>query len=416
MKKINALKKFSIFLFAVMLTATFTVFAAAEEAENEAIFNVTRFGASGDGITDDGAAIQDAFDACNEAGGGTVYFPVGTYCISRTVFFYSNQRILFDDNAILKRTVNEENNAETCGVFLCNWFETSDTNASTSSISCENVEISGGTFDGSGAIPQDSPINVAMINTCHADNVVISDCRFINNYNAHCIEINSSQNVYIRNCEFSDYTGTADNVRYNEMIQIDKSVNSALGSYLDSDVRVLRGYYKETRIDEISPDCKGSSNINITNCMFYGNEYCSAIGNHHSSAYTTVNSGITVADCNFSGGSGERGYITFDSHTMDIEIYNNVFEDGACGITVNRNDAGCVIRDNVFVNCSTAYKGSYSAFGNDIDGTTDADENDPLTGVIKQEEKETAKTLSFFERIVQLFEKIFEMIKALFTF
>ena len=46
------------------------------------IFNVQNFGAKGDGITDDTAAIQNAIDAAAGAGGGQVYMPTGTYIVS----------------------------------------------------------------------------------------------------------------------------------------------------------------------------------------------------------------------------------------------------------------------------------------------------------------------------------------------
>ncbi|WPN55379.1 M10 family metallopeptidase C-terminal domain-containing protein [Pseudomonas sp. P9_31] len=46
------------------------------------IFNAQNFGAKGDGITDDTAAIQRAIDAAAAAGGGQVYMPTGTYIVS----------------------------------------------------------------------------------------------------------------------------------------------------------------------------------------------------------------------------------------------------------------------------------------------------------------------------------------------
>jgi hypothetical protein len=45
-------------------------------------FNVKTFGAKGDGITDDTAAIQAAIDAASTAGGGVVFVPRGTYLVS----------------------------------------------------------------------------------------------------------------------------------------------------------------------------------------------------------------------------------------------------------------------------------------------------------------------------------------------
>jgi len=48
-------------------------------------FFVTQYGATGNGTTDDTAAIQAAFTACGTAGGGVVFFPKGDYKISATI-------------------------------------------------------------------------------------------------------------------------------------------------------------------------------------------------------------------------------------------------------------------------------------------------------------------------------------------
>ncbi len=49
------------------------------------VFDVTDFGAVGDGSTDDTVAIQAALDAADTAGGGTTFLPLGTYIVSATV-------------------------------------------------------------------------------------------------------------------------------------------------------------------------------------------------------------------------------------------------------------------------------------------------------------------------------------------
>ena len=56
------------------------------------VYDVTTFGAQGDGVTDDTNALQAAIDAANGAGGGTIVFPAGNY-LTRTLTLHS--RIVF---------------------------------------------------------------------------------------------------------------------------------------------------------------------------------------------------------------------------------------------------------------------------------------------------------------------------------
>ncbi len=48
--------------------------------------NVKNFGALGNGVTDDKIAVQNAIDAAKNAGGGTVFFPQGTYYLNGCVY------------------------------------------------------------------------------------------------------------------------------------------------------------------------------------------------------------------------------------------------------------------------------------------------------------------------------------------
>lgn len=52
---------------------------------NNGWFNVRNYGASGNGTSDDTTAIEKAINAVVAIGGGTVYFPIGTYKITRTI-------------------------------------------------------------------------------------------------------------------------------------------------------------------------------------------------------------------------------------------------------------------------------------------------------------------------------------------
>jgi hypothetical protein len=49
------------------------------------VFDVTTYGAVGDGLTDDAAAIQAAIDACEAAGGGKILVPPGEYSTESTI-------------------------------------------------------------------------------------------------------------------------------------------------------------------------------------------------------------------------------------------------------------------------------------------------------------------------------------------
>lgn len=53
--------------------------ARAQASPGPGVLNVRGYGAAGDGERADTEALQAAIDACAAAGGGTVYFPAGTY-------------------------------------------------------------------------------------------------------------------------------------------------------------------------------------------------------------------------------------------------------------------------------------------------------------------------------------------------
>jgi polygalacturonase len=81
-----------------MLCLCGIVNAAETSSQND--FNVRRFGAVGDGKNLDSPAIDQAIDACAQAGGGTVLVPAGTY-LCGSIHLKSNIHLLIDAGATI---------------------------------------------------------------------------------------------------------------------------------------------------------------------------------------------------------------------------------------------------------------------------------------------------------------------------
>ena len=74
--------------------------------QGETAFNVRQLGAVGDGMAKDTAAVQKAIDACAAAGGGTVFFPAGTY-LCGSLHLQSRLALYLDAGAIIKASPDE---------------------------------------------------------------------------------------------------------------------------------------------------------------------------------------------------------------------------------------------------------------------------------------------------------------------
>src|SRR5258706_2166431 len=85
--------------FKYYLLLLFTVCSIVASANN-IFYNIRDYGAKGDGITLDTKPIHDAIDAASNAGGGTVYFPAGTY-LSFSIRLKDHISIFLDAGCIL---------------------------------------------------------------------------------------------------------------------------------------------------------------------------------------------------------------------------------------------------------------------------------------------------------------------------
>lgn len=110
---------------------------------NNLMVNVKDYGAKGDGVTDDSANIQAAINDVRSAGGGSVFFPAGSYRISTTLKIYKGVN-MFGANTDAVRLLNQTGDA--CIQFLGQQendrlFVTIDNLTITSSTKSTNIGI-----------------------------------------------------------------------------------------------------------------------------------------------------------------------------------------------------------------------------------------------------------------------------------
>lgn len=255
-----------------------------------------------DGKHDDTKALQACIDALKD--GGTVYFPDGTYLVSAALIFYSNQHLKFSDKATVLRSDKSE---PLTRYLLASYSEPSWTGYN----GTHDVKISGGIFDGNAKLTEHS----TLVNTVHCRNITVENCRFVNCSQWHFIEINSSENVTVRNCFFdgTTYTVINDGLR-NEMLQLDWAGNNAYGPVYNCDGRLI----------EHSIDNTPCRNIVIKSNIFKCNGF-PAIGHHGDCGHCS----IEITDNIFDGPSGResksRGYIIFRPLVRGIKVMSNAF-------------------------------------------------------------------------------------------
>lgn len=277
--------------------------------------------------------LRSYMEQLEYCGGGTLTLKKGTYYISNAVCIPSNVKIVFEDGVVIKKTKaiyqTELDNHKVIFIFVPPSKEKKK----------ESVSGYGGTHDvtmtgiGNVVIDCNNKLPGRGMDMGHCRNIVIENLTFHNQYGSHYIELNSSQNVIVRNCnfwKFRDYKGDT----YKEAINIDGTdyaVNGFNHVWSKHDKTVCQ-------------------NIEITNCKF--TDLGTAIGSHtyvanqgqqcyHTNIRITNNVFFGSTNCAIRAMNWKNVLIA-DNSFRDIGIQNgaknfSIFMGGVIDATVTRN-------------------------------------------------------------------------------
>lgn len=277
--------------------------------------------------------LRSYMEQLEYCGGGTLTLKKGTYYISNAVCIPSNVKIVFEDGVVIKKTKaiyqTELDNHKVIFIFVPPSKEKKK----------ESVSGYGGTHDvtmtgiGNVVIDCNNKLPGRGMDMGHCRNIVIENLTFHNQYGSHYIELNSSQNVIVRNCnfwKFRDYKGDT----YKEAINIDGTdyaVNGFNHVWSKHDKTVCQ-------------------NIEITNCKF--TDLGTAIGSHTyvaNQGQQCYHTNIRITDNVFFGSTNcairalnWRNVLIADNSFRDIGIQNgaknfSIFMGGVIDATVTRN-------------------------------------------------------------------------------
>ncbi len=290
--------------------------------------------------------LRSYMEQLEYCGGGTLTLKKGTYYISNAVCIPSNVKIVFEDGVVIKKTKaiyqTELDNHKVIFIFV----------PPSKAKKKESVSGYGGTHDvtmtgiGNVVIDCNNKLPGRGMDMGHCRNIVIENLTFHNQYGSHYIELNSSQNVIVRNCnfwKFRDYKGDT----YKEAINIDGTdyaVNGFNHVWSKHDKTVCQNVEitnckftdlgtaigSHTYIANQGQQCY-HTNIRITNNVFFGSTNC---------AIRALNwKNVLIADNSFRDigiQNGTKNFSIFMGGVIDTTVTRNAFANVYVPVTIRQ--------------------------------------------------------------------------------
>lgn len=300
--------------------------------------------------TSDYFMFRAAMEQLEYAGGGTLTVKAGNYKISNAVYIPSNVSVIFEEGVVIDKVAAKYTSSltEAKAIFvLCDPSKARQDKVVGGYNGAHDIMLKG---TGTTQVNCNNKDNAIALVMGHARNVVINGIRFSRYYGYHLIELNSSQNVNVENCSFSDFTpSTTDLTSEGEKKDYKEAIN------IDGSGGAVRGFnYSWSNGDKTNCDT-----ITIRNNSFMN--IGTAIGSHNYSAegaallYHT-NLSITNNTINMTLNSGIRA-MNWKDTTIAGNTFQNIGKDdnGEYGVRLYgvymRGVVNTTVKNNTFNTC-----------------------------------------------------------------
>lgn len=281
------------------------------------------FGVTGDGVSDDSDALQNALNIAKINGCLNLTFRSEWLIkITKKIMIYSNTSLHLRGATIIRAFDNSDTGVNT---FACIY---------TSEVECgNNISVFGGVFNNNGNIYKNQ---ASIFEFVFTNGIIFRDCTFLNVSGAHAIDLSRVRNVSIENCRFMGFMDWAGNRRFSDAIQIETPLSSN---------------------DNIA-------SIKVSGCYFGPSEslpsWAVGVGNHGSTDGAQPVIDIKIHHCTFDGNSysGIRGFSRWENVDIGSNTFINftnpaiIFTGRKVSTTLRETSRDVCIHHNTFKNCT----------------------------------------------------------------
>lgn len=307
------------------------------------MFDVTSYGAVGDGTTDDRSAIQDAIDACGAAGGGIVFFPKGVYLLDSANPVETGVSLVIDSDNVTLEGLGRGNSiiklGEDLNISLVNF--STPTSVSVTACGIRRLEIDGNMDN----------------QTANSHGIRAGGSTFGLTIQDMFIHHTSSYGIGLQHDETKDCT--IDNVLIEDTgadgIDVKNDMHTNINNKM-SNVTVRRAGLRDDLSGQACIDIRGIWNLNNITCLEYddaSNHCCVAGIRFRPSGTNTGAHYSTLTNFYIESGSTSTNTYGLDIGAQYVAVAGGVIQTTKYGVRVVQKE--CMIGNVIAKGCLTGF-------------------------------------------------------------